>query len=218
MAAEKITTTKFVKGGDLLKILDAGKKSDVIVYVAGIDNSIEDESLDRGSTGWTCADLDIIEQLSEYGKPMIIVQMDGGQLDETPFKNSPNINAILWAGYPGQSGGTAIFDIITGKVAPAGRLPITQYSAEYVSQVPMTEITLRPSDRSPGRTYKWYTGEPVYPFAYGLHYTSFHASMSSKSNASTANSLNRKDGPSFNIAELMKSCDSSSSPRTFIED
>ncbi|KFY00618.1 hypothetical protein O988_03192 [Pseudogymnoascus sp. VKM F-3808] len=213
MAAENITTTNFVKGGDVAKIIDAAEKSDVIVYVSGIDNSDEDESLDRGNTGWAYAELDIIERLSEQGKPMIIVQMGGGQIDETPFKNSPNINAILWAGYPGQSGGTAIFDIITGIVAPAGRLPITQYPAEYVSQVPMTEMALRPSGRSPGRTYKWYNGEPVYPFAYGLHYTSFNASLP-KANASTPNSLNKR----YNIADLVKSCNSSSSPRTFIED
>lgn len=129
-------------------------------------------------------------------------------------------NAPVWdvADTSGAQLSTAILDIITGKVAPAGRLPITQYPAEYISQVPMTEMALRPSDRSPGRTYKWYTGEPVYPLAYGLHYTNFSASLSSKTNASTPNSLNKKHNPSFDISELMRSCNSSSLPRTFIED
>ena len=53
------------------------------------------------------------------------------------------VNALIWGGYPGQSGGTALFDILTGKTAPAGRLPITQYPAEYADQVPMTDMTLR---------------------------------------------------------------------------
>jgi xylan 1,4-beta-xylosidase len=66
-------------------------------------------------------------------------------------------------------------DILMGKVAPAGRLPITQYPAEYV-QVPMTDMSLRPSSSNPGRTYKWYTGTPVFEFGHGLHYTSFTSS------------------------------------------
>jgi beta-D-xylosidase 4 len=82
------------------------------------------------------------------------------------------VNAIVWGGYPGQSGGTAIVDILTGKVAPAGRLPITQYPADYI-QVPMTDMSIRPSDSNPGRTYKWYTGAPVFEFGHGLHYTTF---------------------------------------------
>lgn len=150
MAGEEITKTNFAQGpgagnpttGAWFEILDTGKNSDIIVYVSGIENSVESEGLDRTSTAWTATQLDVIEQVSEYGKPMIIVQMGGGQIDETPFKSNPNINSILWAGYPGQSGDTAIFDIITGKVAPAGRLPITQYPSEYVSQVPMTQMVI----------------------------------------------------------------------------
>ena len=83
------------------------------------------------------------------------------------------MNAIIWAGYPGQSGGAAIFDILTGKIAPAGRLPITQYPAAYTDQVPMTDMTLRPSSTNPGRTYKWYQGTPVFDFGHGLHFTKF---------------------------------------------
>jgi xylan 1,4-beta-xylosidase len=86
------------------------------------------------------------------------------------------VNALLWGGYPGQSGGTAVVNVLTGKVAPAGRLPVTQYPAAYVDQVPMTDMSLRPSPTNPGRTYKWYTGMPVFEFGYGLHYTNFSLS------------------------------------------
>ena len=79
----------------------------------------------------------------------------------------------------GLSGGTALFDILTGKVAPAGRLPITQYPAIYPTQIPMTDMNLRPSATSPGRTYKWYTGTPIYEFGFGLHYTTFAFSWAS---------------------------------------
>jgi len=96
-------------------------------------------------------------------------------VDDTWLKSSKAVNAILWAGYPGQSGGTAIFDVLNGKVAPAGRLPLMQYPAEYVNQVPMTDMALRPdaSTGNPGRTYKWYTGTPVFDYGFGLHYTTF---------------------------------------------
>lgn len=89
------------------------------------------------------------------------------------------MDALLWAGYPSQSGGTAIVDILIGNRSPAGRLPVTSYPASYVDQIAMTDMALRPnSSGSPGRTYKWYTGAPVYPFGYGIHYTTFHLAWS----------------------------------------
>lgn len=112
------------------------------------------------------------------------------------------VNAIVWGGYPGQSGGTALFDILTGKAAPAGRLPITQYPAAYADQVPMTDMTLRPSASNPGRTYKWYIGKPVFDFGFGLHYTTF--SFSWASNSRSDSSANFGGPPSsYNIADLI---------------
>ncbi|KAI0066954.1 hypothetical protein BV25DRAFT_1262513 [Artomyces pyxidatus] len=112
--------------------------------------------------------------------------MGGGQVDDSALKNDDAVGAILWVGYPSQSGGTALVDIVTEKVAPAGRLPITQYPAEYVDQIPMTDMTLRPNAAtgSPGRTYKWYTGTPVFELGHGLHYTNFSLSWSSTPPAS----------------------------------
>jgi beta-D-xylosidase 4 len=96
----------------------------------------------------------------------------------------------VWGGYPGQSGGDAIADILIGKSAPAGRLPITQYPAAYTSQIPMTDMNLRPSASSPGRTYSWFQGQPVYPFGFGLHYTTFSLSWARAPNkASTLESI-----------------------------
>ncbi|KAF2156904.1 glycoside hydrolase family 3 protein, partial [Myriangium duriaei CBS 260.36] len=160
-----------------LPVYTAANQSDVIIYAGGIDNSVEAEGMDRVTITWTGAQLDIIGELAALGKPMIVIQMGGGQIDSSPIKNNPNISALLWGGYPGQDGGTALMDIITGKSAPAGRLPTTQYPANYISQVPMTDMSLRPSNSSPGRTYKWYTGEPIYEFGTGLHYTNFSASV-----------------------------------------
>lgn len=133
--------------------------------------------MDRVSLQWTGAQLDVIGELALSGKPMIVLQMGGGQIDSSPISNNPNISALLWGGYPGQDGGVAIFDILTGKKAPAGRLPTTQYPADYIHQVPMTDMNLRPGANNPGRTYQWYNGTPVFDFGTGLHYTNFSASV-----------------------------------------
>ncbi|KAI8628969.1 glycoside hydrolase family 3 protein [Xylariaceae sp. FL1651] len=155
--------------------LAAASKSDIIVYFGGNDNSIEAEDLDRYSIAWPGAQLSLIEKLCALGKPCIVVEL-GDQNDDTPLLANSNVSAILWAGFPGQDGGTAIFNILTGKTAPAGRLPSTVYPASYVNEVPMTDMSLRPSSANPGRTYKWYN-KPVIPFGFGLHYTIFEAAF-----------------------------------------
>ncbi|KAF2475955.1 uncharacterized protein BDR25DRAFT_350240 [Lindgomyces ingoldianus] len=64
-------------------------------------------------------------------------------------------------------------DIITGKFAPADRLPLTQYLASYINEAPMTDMSLRPGPNNPGRTYKWYNGTAIFEFEPGMHYTNF---------------------------------------------
>ncbi|KXT09436.1 hypothetical protein AC579_5988 [Pseudocercospora musae] len=161
-------------------VWSAANKSDLIIYIGGIDNSVEAEGMDRVSIAWTGAQLDVIGQLADYyDKPTIVVQMGAGPLDSSTLVNNPNISALLWGGYPGQDGGKAIFNILQGVAAPAGRLPTTQYHADYISKVPMTDMKLRPnaSSGSPGRTYIWLNEEPVFEFGYGLHYTNFTATI-----------------------------------------
>ncbi|KAH8820822.1 glycoside hydrolase family 3 protein [Xylogone sp. PMI_703] len=156
--------------------MEAASSSDVILYFGGIDLSVEAESLDRVSISWSPSQEALISSLAALGKPLIVVQL-GDQLDDSSLLQNANVSAIVWAGYPGQDGGPAIFDILTGAVAPAGRLPVTQYPASYVDQVPMTNMSLRPGSNNPGRTYKWYD-DAVLPFGHGLQYTNFSASFS----------------------------------------
>jgi xylan 1,4-beta-xylosidase len=137
----------------------------------------------------------MITQLATYGKPMIVIVMGAGQIDSTPLLSNSNISAILWGGYPGQSGGTALFDIVTGKYAPAGRLSTTQYPADYIAKVPVTDMSLRPGPKNPGRTYMWYSGTPVLPFGFGMHYTNFSASI-------PASAVKR----SYAIGDLVNGC------------
>lgn len=151
--------------------IEAAKASDTIIYFGGIDDSIEAEDLDRHEITWPVAQLSLLSALSQLGKPIIVVQL-GSSLDNTPLLNNPAIAAIIWAGYPGMNGGQAVLDILTGNKAPAGRLPITQYPGEYVNQVNMTDMTLRPSAKNPGRTYRWYD-KAVQEFGFGLSYSKF---------------------------------------------
>jgi beta-D-xylosidase 4 len=164
--------------------LAAAKAADLVVYIGGIDDSIEAEGMDRVNITWPGNQLQLIQELASVRKPFVVLQMGGGQLDGSEIKANPAINSLVWAGYPGQSGGTAIVDILTGKQAPAGRLPVTQYPGNYINEIPMTNMALRPSSTSPGRTYKWFTGEPVFPFGFGLHYTNFSLEWTSPPKAS----------------------------------
>lgn len=121
----------------------------------------------------------MISELGALGKPLVVVQFGGGQLDDTALLQNPNVSAIVWAGYPGQSGGNAVLDVLSGARSIAGRLPVTQYPAGYTSEVSIFNPALRPTSTFPGRTYTWYTGDAVLPFGYGLHYNNFTLSWKS---------------------------------------
>lgn len=157
--------------------LEAASKADVILYFGGNDLTIEAEDKDRVSIAWPEAQLTLLSRLSTLGKPLVVAEL-GSPNDDSPLLSNKGINAVLWAGFPGQSGGTAVFDVLTGKTAPAGRLPVTMYPASYVDAVPMTDMTLRPSPHNPGRTYRWFNSS-VLPFGHGLSYTTFTASLGS---------------------------------------
>lgn len=191
-------TTNFNWGS----IWAAADEADVILYFSGIDDSTESEGMDRVSLGWSGNMLDVIGELALLGKPLVVIQMGGGQVDSRPIVENPGVGALLWGGYPGQDGGVALLDIITGKQAPAGRLPLTQYPANYIQNVSMTDMSLRPSDgavvRFPGRTYRWYEGEATFPFGTGLHYTNFTASYYSSGLL--------RGGDTFDIASLTDNC------------
>ncbi|KAH8890645.1 putative xylan 1,4-beta-Xylosidase [Thozetella sp. PMI_491] len=175
----------------------AAEKSDVIVFIGGIDETIEWEGRDRTRINWAGHQLDMIEKLAALGKPMIVYQMGGGQIDSSPIVKNKNIEALLWGGYPGQEGGPALMDVLFGNAAPAARLPVTQYPSNYITQIPMTEMSLRPSANSPGRTYRWYEGNPVFEFGTGKHYTTFTAHVNSPQDGQTP----------WEIKDLLDGCD-----------
>jgi len=102
--------------------------------------------------------------MTSTGKPVIVVLMNGGALSVN--RAQEKASAIILAGYPGQQGGNAVADVLFGDYNPAGRLPVTYYKS--IDQIPPFE-----NYDMTGRTYKFFTGEPLYPFGYGLSYTTF---------------------------------------------
>ena len=170
--------------------LTNAKAADVIVYIGGIDGRIESEGHDRNTIDLPGQQLNLLKQLEGVGKPLIVILFGGGGVDISYLRDSPNTHAIIWGGYPAQSGGDAIADVLFGRYSPAGRLPVTWYPADYVNQVPMTDQSMRAAQGNPGRTYKFYTGKPVYAFGTGLSYTTF--------DYTTVNAVR----PAYNIADL----------------
>ncbi|WRX09046.1 Glycoside hydrolase family 3 C-terminal domain - like 1 [Theobroma cacao] len=156
--------------------IDAARKADATVLVMGLDQSIEAESRDRTGLLLPGRQQDLVSKVAMASRgSTILVLMSGGPIDVSFAKNDPRIGAILWAGYPGQAGGAAIADVLYGTTNPEGKLPMTWYPQEYVSNLPMTDMAMRsrPIKNYPGRTYRFYKGPLVYPFGHGLSYTNF---------------------------------------------
>jgi beta-glucosidase len=152
----------------------AAKNADVVVAVVGITSRLEGEEMPVSQPGFsggdrTSLDLpkpeeDLIEALAASGKPLVIVLMNGSALSVNWAKE--HANAILESWYSGEEGGAAIAETLSGKNNPAGRVPVTFY--KDVHQLPHFE------DYSmKGRTYRYFEGEPLWPFGFGLSYTTF---------------------------------------------
>lgn len=154
--------------------VNAASQADATVLVIGLDQSIEAEFKDRAGLLLPGRQQDLVSKVAAASKgPTILVLMSGGPIDLAFAKNDPRIGAILWAGYPGQAGGAAIADILFGAYNPGGRLPMTWYPQDYLTNLPMTTMAMRSSKSYPGRTYRFYKGPVVYKFGYGISYTKF---------------------------------------------
>ncbi|RRT38438.1 hypothetical protein B296_00048985 [Ensete ventricosum] len=158
-------------------------RADATIIFAGISLEVEAESRDRDDLLIPYSQSDFITQVTEASKgPVILVIFSAGGLDISSIaRDNAKVSAILWAGYPGAEGGRAIADVVYGRYNPGGRLPITWFKSEYTKLLPMTSMPLRPIDELgyPGRTYKFFDGQTVYPFGYGLSYTRFNYTLKS---------------------------------------
>ncbi len=140
------------------------KEADVAVVVVGLSQRLEGEGGDRKDISLPKEQEELIKAVKEAGKPVILVINAGSALAINWAKE--NIDAIVNVGYPGEEGGNALADVLWGDYNPAGRLPITYYQS-------LSELPDFQNYDMEGRTYRYYKGEPLYPFGYGLSYTMF---------------------------------------------
>lgn len=155
--------------------IPVAKEAEVVIVVAGLDLSQENEELDRYSLLLPGYQADLITSVaSEAGKSIVLVLTGGGPLDVMFADVDPRIASIIWIGYPGEDGPKALAEVVFGNHNPGGRLPITWYPESFTS-IPMTDMNMRadPSRAYPGRTYRFYTGDRIYGFGHGLSYTDF---------------------------------------------
>src|SRR5436305_621159 len=152
----------------------AAKNADAIIAVVGITSQLEGEEMpvnEPGSPGGDRTSIDLpqpeeelVEGIAATGKPLAVVLMNGSALAVNWINE--HANAVLEAWYPGEEGGAAVAETLSGKNNPAGRLPVTFYTG--VDQLPNFE-----DYGMANRTYRYFSAKPLYPFGYGLSYTSF---------------------------------------------
>lgn len=150
------------------------KDADVVVFAGGISPLLEGEEMgvnlpgfrggDRTDIELPAVQRELIHALHRAGKKIILVNCSGSPIALEP--ETKNCEAILQAWYPGQAGGTAVADVLFGDYNPGGRLPVTFY--RNMSQLPDFE-----DYNMTGRTYRYMTQQPLFPFGYGLSYTTF---------------------------------------------
>ncbi len=158
----------------LMDAVDAATKSDAVVLVLGLSQRLEGEEMaikidgfsggDRTNLNLPAAQEKLLDAISSAGKPVIVVLTNGGALSVNNAREKAS--AILLAGYGGQQGGNAVADVLFGDYNPAGRLPVTYYKS--IDQIPAFE-----DYNMEGKTYRFFRKEPLYPFGYGLSYTTF---------------------------------------------
>jgi len=154
--------------------MEAARHADAIVFVGGLNSDVEGEEMKVNYPGFAGGDRTdlrlpatqqkLLQALRATGKPVVLVLTSGSALAVDWAQL--HVPGIVLAWYPGQRGGNAVADVLFGQSNPSGRLPVTFYKASE---------TLPAFDdyRMEGRTYRYFKGQPLYPFGYGLSYTTF---------------------------------------------
>ena len=148
--------------------------AETIIFIGGISPRLEGEEMrvsepgfrggDRTSIELPQAQRDVLRWLHEAGKKVIFVNCSGGAVAMVPELET--CDAILQWWYAGEQGGTALADVLTGRYNPSGKLPVTFYKS--TDDLPdFLDYTMK------NRTYRYFTGEPLFPFGHGLSYTTF---------------------------------------------
>ncbi len=177
-AAGPATAVQYDQGSDYTVTAHFGGiwaagESDISIAVIGLTPVLEGEEGDaflaakggdKLSLSLPAAHIKFLKELRKKNKPVVVVVTAGSAVDIAAIE--PYADAIILAWYPGEQGGTALADILFGKVSPSGRLPITFYQS-------LNDLPPYDSYKTEGRTYRYFKGDVQYPFGFGLSYSSF---------------------------------------------
>lgn len=176
-AVSSTTQVRYAKGcelkgeaADFERALEIAHKSDVVILIMGLSQALEGEEGETPNVGdrtlieLPAAQEALIKAIHAEGTPVVLVLINGSAVAVKWAKE--HVTAIVEAWYPGQAAGTAIADVLFGDYNPGGRLPVTFY--ESTEQLPpFNDYSMD------NRTYRYFRGQPLYPFGYGLSYTAF---------------------------------------------
>ena len=149
------------------------KRSDKVILVLGLDETLEGEEGDTGNSYYSGDKGDLLlpepqrillERMLSIGKPTVVVLLAGSAIDLSAAQE--RAGAILLGWYPGACGGRAVAELLFGREAPSGKLPVSFYTNSALDEMPaFTDYSMQ------NRTYRYFTGTPLYPFGYGLGYS-----------------------------------------------
>jgi len=167
-------TNEPMSGFEIRSAVTAAMRADLVVLVLGLAPCLEGEEFetanrwsvngDKPSIDLPECQLKLYRRMREMGKPVVVVHVSGSCMNLSEFAESAD--ALLQCFYPGEMGGEALADILFGKVSPSGRLPVTFYASNDDLE-PFEDYSMK------NRTYRFFAGTPLYPFGFGLSYTSF---------------------------------------------
>lgn len=168
-------------GDRLAEAIAVAKNSDVVILVLGLDETLEGEERDEGNASGSGDKKDLLlpavqrelaEKIFAVGKPVVTVLMAGSAIDLAEVNEKSDAVLDVW--YPGARGGKAVAEILFGDVSPSGKLPVTFYRDSALEEIgDFTDYSMK------NKTYRYYSGKPLYPFGFGLTYSGVELSNAS---------------------------------------
>ncbi len=189
----------------LAEAVTVAENSDVVILVLGYDERLEGEENDQGNAVGSGDKPDLLlpapqrrllTAVLDAGRPTVVVLLGGSAVDVSEAQERADAVFLGW--YPGARGGRAVAELLFGDASPSGKLPVTFYRNEALAELPdFTDYSMR------GRTYKHYTGEPLYPFGYGLSYADMRLSgLRADRRAAAVTVTNLSPFPAEEVVEL----------------
>ena len=189
----------------LAEALIVAENSDVVILALGYDERIEGEEGDTGNA-YSSGDKEdlllpqsqrrLLDAVLAVGKPTVLLLMAGSSVDISAAQEKADAILLTW--YPGARGGKAVADLLFGDTSPSGKLPVTFYRNEALDEMPdFTDYSMK------NRTYRYYTGTPLYPFGYGLSYADMQLSkLSADRDCACVTITNNSDISADEVIEL----------------